>query len=302
MTETTVEVNNLSRQFGSTLALDNVSFRAEKGKVYGLVGANGAGKTTLIKHIIGLLKPKSGSVSVFGLQPVLEPEAVYKRIGYLSEDRDIPDWMTIEELMRYSQAFHPNWDTSYVDELLATFSLDRSNLIKNLSRGMRAQVALIAAVGHRPDLLVLDEPSSGLDAVVRKDILNAIVRTISDEGKTVIFSSHLLEEVERMSDHVVMINNGKIALDAPLENLANQHHQCELQFAENLHSEPLLSGALLTKGSGRSWTVLHNSSPSEFEAVVQQLGGKITLTRNATLEEIFVAHAGRNPNTHGAQL
>ena len=200
MTELVVEVRELTRRFGNTLALDEVDFQASRGKVYGLVGANGAGKTTLIKHLMGLLRTKSGSVQVFGENPILNPESVLKRIGYLSEERDIPSWMSIDELMRYTQAYHQDWDQAFARELLDTFALDTSQKIKNLSRGMRAQVALVAAVAHRPDLLILDEPSSGLDAVVRMDILNAIVRTISEEGRTVIFSSHLLEEVERMSD------------------------------------------------------------------------------------------------------
>ena len=223
MTEWVVEVNNLSRQFGQTLALDKVDFQADRGKVYGLVGANGAGKTTLIKHLLGLLRAKSGSVAVFGQDPVKNPESVLKRIGYLSEERDLPDWMSIEELMRYSNAYHSNWDSAFASELLSTFALDSRQSVKDLSRGMRAQVALVVAVAHRSDLLILDEPYSGLDALVRKDILNAVVRTISEEGRTVIFSSHLLEEVERLSDHVVMIQQGRITLDASLETLANSH-------------------------------------------------------------------------------
>lgn len=302
MTEAIVEVKNLSRSFGTTKALNNVSFSAQKGKVYGLVGANGAGKTTLIKHIMGLLKAKSGEVSVFGMNPVREPEAVYSRIGYLSEERDIPDWMSIEDLMNYTKAYHPSWDAQYAEELLATFALDQNSQIKNLSRGMRAQVALIAAVGHRPDLLVLDEPSSGLDAVVRKDILNAIVRTVSDAGNTVIFSSHLLEEVERMSDQVIMINNGSVVLDGELESLNKSHHVTQLQFLENLPVQPLLHGALSVSGAGRSWTILHCNSMDEFTAAAQQLGATVTNSRNATLEEIFVAHIGRSPNVHGAGL
>lgn len=293
MTDIVVEVKHLSRRFGDTQALDDVSIRLEKGKVYGLVGANGAGKTTLIKHIIGLLKPKTGDVSVFGMNPVQNPEAVYRNLGYLSEERDIPDWMSIQELMDYSQAFHPNWDSAYVSELLSNFNLDVSQRVKSLSRGMRAQVALIAAVGHRPDLLVLDEPSSGLDAVVRKDILNAIVRTISDEGKTVLFSSHLLEEVERMSDEVIMINGGKAVLEGSLEELGESHHCCELQFADKLAAKPLFHRALKVSGEGRSWTVIHNAGMESFDNEVKQLGGEVSSTRRATLEEIFVAYAGR---------
>ena len=143
MTDPVVEVNNLSRSFGKTKTFDCIDFQASRGKVYGLVGANGAGKTTLIKHLLGLLRAKSGSVRIFGEDPVKRPERVLKHIGYLSEDRDIPDWLSIGELMLYTSAYHSGWDPSYADELLDTFSLDPIKKIKALSRGMRAQVALI---------------------------------------------------------------------------------------------------------------------------------------------------------------
>ncbi len=251
MTELVVDVNKLSRSFGKTEALSCIDFQVSRGKVYGLVGANGAGKTTLIKHLLGLLRAKSGNVKIFGEDPVRNPPAVLRRIGYLSEDRDIPDWMSIDELMRYTSAYHRGWDRSYASELLDTFSLDPGNKISSLSRGMRAQVALISAVAHRPDLLILDEPSSGLDAIVRKDILNAVVRTISEEGRTVIFSSHLLEEVERLSDHVTMINRGRVTLDSSLESINNSHHHSSFRFRDSQDSTPVIEQALTVSGNGR---------------------------------------------------
>jgi len=184
MSENVVELDGVSRRFGKTVALDGLSLRVPRGCVYGLVGVNGAGKTTLIKHILGLLKARSGSVRVFGLDPVRNPVAVLRRIGYLSEERDLPEWMRIDELMRYTAAYHPNWDQAHAEELLKTFGLDASKKVKNLSKGMRAQAGLVAAVAHRPDLLVLDEPSTGLDAVIRRDILKAIIRTVADDGRT----------------------------------------------------------------------------------------------------------------------
>lgn len=295
MSELVVEVNNLSRSFGKTNALDCVDFKAIRGKVYGLVGANGAGKTTLIKHLLGLLRAKSGSVRIFGEDPVRNPQGVLKRIGYLSEDRDIPDWMSIDELMRYTSAYHSGWDQSYAAELLNTFSLDSAKKIKTLSRGMRAQVALISAVAHRPDLLILDEPSSGLDAVVRKDILNAVVRTISEEGRTVIFSSHLLEEVERLSDHVTMIHQGKITLDSSLEFINKNHHWSSISFLEPQNSLPTLEGVVEISGEGRSFSAVHQGSISAFQDAVNKIGGAVIESRNATLEEVFVSRVGR-PN------
>jgi ABC-2 type transport system ATP-binding protein len=225
MPESVVEVHELTRRFGNTTALDGVSLRVERGLVYGLVGVNGSGKTTLIKHLLGLLRAKQGSVRVFGLDPVKHPVEVLQRIGYLSEERDLPEWMRIDELLCYTAAFHPRWDQAYADELLQTFGLDGAKKVKHLSKGMRAQAGLIAAVAHRPDLLLLDEPSTGLDPVVRRDILNAIIRTVADDGRTAIFSSHLLDEVEQMSDYVFMINQGQLVLQGRLDEIKQQHSQ-----------------------------------------------------------------------------
>ena len=293
MTENVVEVNGLSRRFGQKVALDGVSFEAMEGRIYGLVGANGAGKTTFIKHLLGLLRAKSGSVRVFGLDPVREPVGVLRRVGYLSEERELPEWMRIDELMRYTQAYHPNWDADYANELLDTFNLDRAKKVKELSKGMRAQTGLVAAVAHRPELLILDEPSTGLDAVVRKDILDAIVRTVADDGRTVIFSSHLLEEVERMSDHVTMIHDGRVALDGSVESIRDAHQRSSLTFTERLVRAPQIDGALSVEGGGRSWSVVHNGSIERFRRSVAHLGGEVVQSRDATLQEIFVARVGR---------
>ena len=233
-----VDVNDLSRSFGSKSALDGVSFRATAGQVYGLVGANGAGKTTLLKHLLGLLRATTGSVRVFGLDPVRDPVGVLSRVGYLSEERELPEWMRVDELMRYTQAFHPTWDASYARELLESFALDPSKKVKELSKGMRAQAGLIAAVAHRPELLILDEPSSGLDAVVRRDILDAIVRTVADDGRTVIFSSHLLDEVERMSDHVTLMHQGRVTLSGALDDVRRGYQRSRVRFVEHFDQPP----------------------------------------------------------------
>jgi len=289
-----VDVNNLSRSFGRKLALDRVNFHVAKGRVCGLVGANGAGKTTLIKHLLGLLRAQSGSVRVFDHDPVRDPVAVLSRIGYLSEERELPEWMRVDELMAYTQAFHPTWDTSYAQQLLETFALDPSRKIKELSKGMRAQAGLVAAVAHRPELLILDEPSSGLDVVVRRDILDAIVRTVADDGRTVIFSSHLLDEVERMSDHVTMIHDGRVTLSGALDDLRRRYRRSRVRFREGFDHPPVLESALVMDGGGRMWSVVHSAPSEEFRLSVLTHGGEIVESRDATLEEIFLARAGRS--------
>jgi ABC-2 type transport system ATP-binding protein len=221
--DSVIKIENLTRNFGAKAALNGVSLSMARGGVYGLVGANGAGKTTLIKHILGLLQAESGSVRIFGLDPVAEPVAVLSRIGYLSEENDLPGWMRVDELIRYSRAFYKNWDDAYAEELRQSFALDPAAKIKTLSKGQKSRAGLLIALAYRPELLVLDEPSSGLDPIVRRDILGAVMRTIAGEGRTVLFSSHLLDEVEQVADHVTMIRQGTIVMSAPLDDIKASH-------------------------------------------------------------------------------
>src|SRR4051812_42147625 len=279
MEQTVVEVNDLSRSFGSKKALDGVSFRAIAGQVHGLVGSNGAGKTTLIKHLLGLLRATTGSVRVFGRDPVRDPVGVLGRVGYLSEERELPEWMRIDELMAYTQAFHPTWDVSYARELLDTFGLDPARKVKELSKGMRAQAGLIAAVAHRPELLILDEPSSGLDVVVRRDILDAVVRAVADDGRTVIFSSHLLDEVERMSDHVTLMHQGRVALSGVLDDVRRDYQRSRVHFVEHFDQPPVIDTALVTEGGGRTWSVVHSGPLEQFRHAVAAHGGEVVESR-----------------------
>jgi len=223
MSEPVIAISDLTRRFGGHAALDSVSLTIPRGGVYGLVGANGAGKTTLIKHVLGLLRAERGSVRVFGRDPVADPVGVLSRTGYLSEENDLPGWMRVDELIQYSRAFYPSWDDAYAGELRDRFALDPGARIKTLSKGQKARAGLLVALAYRPELLVLDEPSSGLDPIVRRDIVGAVIRTIADEGRTVLFSSHLLDEVEQVADHVTMIDHGRIVVSAPLEEIRAAH-------------------------------------------------------------------------------
>lgn len=180
MPEPIISIANLTRRFGSKTALDGVTLEVPRGGVYGLVGANGAGKTTLIRHVLGLLRAEHGTVRVFGLDPVADPVGVLSRIGYLSEENDLPGWMRVDELITYSRVFYPKWDDAYAEELRRTFALDADAKVKTLSKGNKARLGLLVALAYRPELLVLGEPSSGLDPVVRRDILEAVIRTLPE--------------------------------------------------------------------------------------------------------------------------
>ena len=164
---------------------------------------------------------------------------------------------------------------------------------------MRAQIGLVAAVAHRPPLLILDEPSSGLDAMVREDILDAIVRTVSEDGRTVIFSSHLLDEVERMSDHITLIDGGRVVLDGDLTEVVQRHRMSSLLFADSQGSDLQIDGAIGADGEGRAWNVIHETPLEELRVRIANMGGDIVQTRDATLQEVFLARVGRKSLVKG---
>jgi ABC-2 type transport system ATP-binding protein len=290
--ESVAAITNLTRRFGSKTVLDEVSLYVPRGGVFGLVGENGAGKTTLIKHILGLLKAESGTVRVFGLDPVADPVGVLGRIGYLSEQPDLPGWMRVDEFLRYTRAFYPKWDATYAETLRAQFGLDPAQRLKTLSKGQMAKAGLLAAQAHRPDLLLLDEPSSGLDPMVRRDILEAVIRTVADEGRTVFFSSHLLEEIERVSDHIAMVHQGRIVFCGSLDEIKAQHRRFILNFETAQSKPPAVAGALSVSGTGKEWAIICNGARAELPSIAAGLGARIVAEQVPSLNEIFVAHAG----------
>ena len=292
MTETVLEIRSLSRSFGDKQALNDVTLSVPKGAVFGLVGENGAGKTTLLKHVLGLMKANTGYVSVFGLNPVAVPEIVLGRIGYLSEDRDLPSWMRVDQLMHYRSAFYPDWDHAYAAELADMFDLNISQRIRSLSRGQLARVGLLLAIAHRPELLLLDEPSSGLDPVVRRDILAAIIRTVADEGRTVLFSSHLLDEVQRVSDHVAMLHQGQIVLCDRLESVLAAHKRLTVRLPEPVEKMTEIPGGISCRGEGNELSIVCNGQQTQLQQWLEENNGEVIEETAPSLDEIFVARAG----------
>jgi ABC-2 type transport system ATP-binding protein len=247
--------------------------------------------------VLGLLKAQSGSVRVFERDPVKDPVGVLSRIGYLSEEGDLPGWMRVDELMRYMRAFYPTWDENYVQELRRQFDLDPAAKVKTLSKGQKARAGLLVALAYRPELLVLDEPSSGLDPIVRRDILGAIVRTIADEGRTVLFSSHLLDEVEQISDRVAMLKAGRILFTGELDDIKQNHHRLTVRFDEERAAPPAIESVLSWEGRGREWAATAYGPVEAVTMAVSAMGGEVIGHKILSLDEIFIARVGANAGT-----
>lgn len=292
-----VDIRDLSRRFGDKCALQDIDISIPQGGVFGLVGVNGAGKTTLIKHVLGLLKAASGSVSVFGFDPVQKPEQVLSHVGYMSEVTELPEWMSVYELIRYTKAFYPSWDKQYADKLLNAFELELNKKVRDLSKGQRARTALLLALAHKPELLILDEPSSGLDPLMRRDILRTVIQTVADEGHTVLFSSHLLEEVERIADSVAIIDGGKIVAQNNLEALKQEFHQIVVNFPNDVQQPQSIVAAIEWSGSARHWSALHRGDLNVITQRLSDCGAEIVSHSTPNLDQLFVALVGNKHST-----
>lgn len=289
-TSNIIDIQHLSRRFGAKTALRDVTVQVPTGRVFGIVGENGAGKTTLIKHILGLFRAEQGSVAVFGMNPVKYPRQVLSRIGYLSEQPDLPAWMTIAQFMNYMGAFHANWDRQYAAKLLDMVSVDPQKKIRELSKGQQARVGLCAAQAHRPELLVLDEPSSGLDPVARNEILAAVIRTVVDEGRSVLLSSHLLDEVERVCDHLLMFSEGQVLLSEPMESVLANHYQLTVRAAGRLAWQSL-PGVFKAIEDHGEWQLYGFADLEKLSALLRQQGAEILSERRLSLNEAFLARS-----------
>jgi ABC-2 type transport system ATP-binding protein len=250
-----IETERLSRTFGKFEAVRGVDLKVTRGTVFGLLGVNGAGKSTIIKMIVGHLRPTSGRVSVLGRTLEKELIEIRRRVAYVSENRYLYEWMTVGESVRFTRAFHDNWDERKAADLLRRFSLPPDKKVRQLSRGNRARLCLMLALSFNPELIILDEPTSGLDPIVRRDFIENIVSEIADEGKTVLFSSHIVDEVERVADYVGIINDGELLLTSSLDDIKASYKR--VRYATN-GTRPELAGVpgLLMVENGRHEQVL----------------------------------------------
>jgi ABC-2 type transport system ATP-binding protein len=219
MDQPAIAVEGLTKRFGRRLAVDRLTFEVPAGSVCAFLGRNGAGKSTAIRMMMNLLDPTAGSATLLGLDSRRNHTALMDRVGYVA-DTPLPyDWMKVKQMVWFTARFYRRWNQPRVDSLLDRFNLDREQKLRHLSRGTQAQLALLLALGGDPELLILDEPATGLDVLVRRDFLESIIQLMQQEGRTVLFSTHMLHEVERVADQVIIVDRGRLVQSGTIDDL-----------------------------------------------------------------------------------
>ncbi len=228
MTEPVVQTRELTRRFGRrTVAVRSLDLSVPEGSIFALLGPNGAGKTTAIKMLMNILEPTSGCAHVLGMDSRRLGPAEFAQIGYVSENQLMPGWMTVNRLVRHCKPMYPTWDDAFCESLIKQFDLPLNRRLRGFSRGMRVKAALLSSIAYRPKLLVLDEPFSGLDPLVRDEFIRGMLELTNQENWTVFISSHDIDEVERLADWVGLIDNGDLRLAEPVAELQSRFRQVE---------------------------------------------------------------------------
>ncbi|HEX9134267.1 MAG TPA: ABC transporter ATP-binding protein [Ktedonobacteraceae bacterium] len=227
-----IEIHDLVVKYGSKRAVDGLTFTVPTGTIFGFLGPNGSGKTTTIKTLLGFRQPDGGSARVFGYDIANQSLQVRARIGYVSETNSLYDYLTIPQLCAFSRSLSREWNQQVVDRYIEVFGLPPREKVGHLSKGMKSQLALCLALGSNPDLLILDEPTTGLDPLARHEFLNTLVSEVAAEGKTIFFSSHILSEVEAVADWVAIIRVGKIVLCEELDHLKQTQKVVKLTYID----------------------------------------------------------------------
>jgi ABC-2 type transport system ATP-binding protein len=285
-----IDVDRLVRRYGRTDAVDGLSLRVQPGRCYGFFGRNGAGKTTTIKCLLNMLRPTSGAVRVFGMDPARDEVAVKSRLAYVPDHVAFYPWMTVRETLDYFASFRATWNQATERSLLDRFRLDPRQKASHLSKGQRTQLALVTAICPEPELLILDEPTSGLDPIVRREFIQTVIGAYQegDPGRrTVYVSTHLISEFEGLIDQFTIIEAGRDVLTLDADAARERHQKVHARFAV----EPMgldLAGARVLR-RGRDIEVLVNGNASEVIDRLRARAPETISTEALTLEEIFVA-------------
>jgi len=286
-----VEMVDLHKRYGETEALRGLTLHVPAGSIFGFLGRNGAGKTTAIKILLGMARPTSGSARVFGL-PADSSQAgvdIRRRVGFVSEDKDLFDTMKVEEIVRFTAAFYPRWNTDAETRYLRAFDLPLDRKVRALSRGTRTKLAVLLALCRGAELLVLDEPSSCLDPAVTEDVLQALVRHVADGGVTVFFSSHQIAEVEQIADRVAIIDRGSVVVSGALDDLHEQYRRVQLIFDGDAPAASFRTpGVVRVRRQGRVLTVLSSSGADRLVEEARALNPTSIDVGPVALKEIFL--------------
>ncbi len=294
MTELAVELQDVAKAYPH-FALENMQLALPRGRIMGFVGPNGAGKSTTLRIIMGLVHADRGQVRVLGHDMPDQQVAAKRDVGYASEDMRLYKRATLAWHMDFIRSIYPGWDQKYADDLLRRFDLVAAQKIKGMSHGQQVKAALLLILVRRPRLLVLDEPTTGLDPVARQEVLAEMMEVLRDEDRTVIFSSHNTQDIEKLSDVITFVDRGRLIDSRDKEDFLDRWRRLRLDVPPDVVL-PALPGLLGVEGSGRLKTAITGNYSPEQAAAVQQAGATILQVENLTLEEIFVAEVQHSRN------
>jgi ABC-2 type transport system ATP-binding protein len=227
-----VEIRGLMKRIKKKTALSKINLDIFPGQIIGLLGSNGCGKSTLLRHIIGYVLPTRGTCITFGCDAAKLSPKELSRIGYVHQEDQLPYWMKVEQIIRYESAYYPNWNKEIEVRYLNDFEIRLKDYVGSLSPGQRQKLAILLAIGHEPDLLILDEPASALDPIARVQFLELLLKIILKEGKTILIASHTLTDVEKIIDHVIIMKDGHILENQSLDNLRERYLRITLTSVE----------------------------------------------------------------------
>jgi len=287
MSDTAIHIQSVKKSFRSKQVLDDLTLSVPAGKTFAFLGRNGAGKTTTIRMLLGQLKPNAGQLQVLGLDVPRKRLEIRRRIGYLAEDQQMFGWMKVAQILKFMKPFYPTWDDALADRYLKAFELPLKTRIKHLSKGQNCRLGLLLALAHRPELVILDDPTLGLDPIMRKELLRDVIDHLQGQGVTVFFSSHLLYEIEPVADMVAILDRGRIVKQACTDQLREQVKQVILSKQDYDALAPL-DGLLDVKQHDNQVAVITDAMP-KVQAKLQQSDIRARIV-DLNLDEIFEAY------------
>jgi len=298
MNDIVLETEGLTKYYGKTLALDHLNLRIRRGCIYGLLGRNGTGKTTAIKLLLGLLKPTSGSSRVLGCDSQELSPQIRQRIGYVTEGHHLYRWMPIGRLEKFHRAFFPGqWDGKGFDDMLDYFKLSKKQKIKSLSNGQRAQVSLALTLASQPELLIMDDPTLGLDTAIRRQFLEGMIQMIQRQGRTILFSSHILSDVERVAERIAVLDKGVLRADCTLEEFQTKVRKVMFTFDNSVPVEVEIAGLVHSRQSKNQVELtLAGTSNEQIDAWAKKVGASSHKFAEMNLEDQFIEFTGSAKN------